>query len=274
MVRAIEEITVYQGIDPRQAAMVAGGGAAGLNAALIARRLGCRFTILPQFASALSATGGLIADVSRDFSASFVSSTADFKYDEINRTLQQLQNEAETFLHHLPGTQSVGRIEYHAEARYPYQVWELDVPLNTGAFATEADVSTLEGDFHRLHEEMFGFRDASQPVEVISWRVRATAEVPTPRLMGFSPEASPVSAPTERSAYFAGCGRVMARVVHKLDLRPGASYEGPAIVELPTTTIVVPPDAVLSVMESGDVAIEAIGDHRIQPSNPTGDYAA
>ena len=42
MVRAIEEITVNQGIDPRAAVLIGGGGAAGLNAVAIARRLGCR----------------------------------------------------------------------------------------------------------------------------------------------------------------------------------------------------------------------------------------
>ena len=42
MVGAIEEITVNQGIDPRAAVLVGGGGAAGLNAVAVARRLGCR----------------------------------------------------------------------------------------------------------------------------------------------------------------------------------------------------------------------------------------
>ena len=41
MVLAIEEITVNQGVDPRECLLVAGGGAGGLNAVAIARALGC-----------------------------------------------------------------------------------------------------------------------------------------------------------------------------------------------------------------------------------------
>ena len=46
--RAIEEITIHQGIDPREAVLVGGGGAAGFNAVAIARRLGCPEVIMPR----------------------------------------------------------------------------------------------------------------------------------------------------------------------------------------------------------------------------------
>src|SRR5581483_7888409 len=61
MVRAIEEITLHQGIDPRSAVLVGGGGAAGLNSVAIARRLGCPQLIVPAVGPALSAAGALIS---------------------------------------------------------------------------------------------------------------------------------------------------------------------------------------------------------------------
>ena len=57
MVQAILDITVNQGIDPAEAAFVAGGGAAGLNCVAIARRLGCRGVLVPETAAALAAAG-------------------------------------------------------------------------------------------------------------------------------------------------------------------------------------------------------------------------
>ena len=56
MVAAIEEITVNQGIDPTETAFIAGGGAGGLNCVAIARRLGCRRTLVPEPGAALAAS--------------------------------------------------------------------------------------------------------------------------------------------------------------------------------------------------------------------------
>ena len=57
MVAAIKEITVNEGVDPRESVLVAGGGAAGLNIVAIARELGCRRVLVPRTAGALSAFG-------------------------------------------------------------------------------------------------------------------------------------------------------------------------------------------------------------------------
>ena len=65
MVRAIEDITRRpQGIDPRDAVLVAGGGAAGFNAVAIARRLGCKRVVFPDLGAALSAVGGAASPTS------------------------------------------------------------------------------------------------------------------------------------------------------------------------------------------------------------------
>ena len=68
IVAAIREITIAQGIDPREVSIVAGGGASGLNIVPIARELGCRSVLLPATAGALSACGALYSDVVAEFS--------------------------------------------------------------------------------------------------------------------------------------------------------------------------------------------------------------
>lgn len=57
MVRAIHEITTNEGTDPREALIVAGGGAGGLNVASICAELGARTVVIPRTAGGLSACG-------------------------------------------------------------------------------------------------------------------------------------------------------------------------------------------------------------------------
>ena len=63
MVAAIKEITVNEGVDPRESVVIAGGGAAGLNIVAIARELGCGRVLVPRTAGALSAFGAQHSDM-------------------------------------------------------------------------------------------------------------------------------------------------------------------------------------------------------------------
>jgi N-methylhydantoinase A len=79
MVRVIEDTTLRQGIDPAAAALVAGGGAAGLNAVGIAGRLGCSEVLVPDVSAALSAAGALVSDIAKDFVVTFQTRTSRFE---------------------------------------------------------------------------------------------------------------------------------------------------------------------------------------------------
>ncbi|MBF6842106.1 hydantoinase/oxoprolinase family protein, partial [Acinetobacter baumannii] len=61
MVQAMADITVAQGIDPANAVLIGGGGAAGLNSTFIARRLGCKSLVIPETGAALSAAGAMMS---------------------------------------------------------------------------------------------------------------------------------------------------------------------------------------------------------------------
>ena len=119
MVHAIEDITVNQGIDPREAAIVGGGGAAGLNAVAIARRLGCAQVILPEVAAALSAHGALISELRAEYSGTLYTSTGGFDFNGVNALLNALEEKCRAFIAG-PGAGSLEQVvEFTAEARYP-----------------------------------------------------------------------------------------------------------------------------------------------------------
>jgi N-methylhydantoinase A len=231
MVHAIEEITVNQGIDPREAILVGGGGGAGLNAVAVARRLGCASVLFPSVGAALSAAGALLSELVAEFAVALPTSTAAFAYDDVNRVLASLDERCRV----LAG----GEVEHWVEARYPHQVWELELPLRAGRFGGPEDIAALLEDFHELHQEVFAVHDPASPVEVVGWRAR----VRVPLAGAGAPERAAAGnglGGGRRPAWFPETGRVEV-AVRPLD---GVTVlDGPAIVEAGLATIVVPPGA-------------------------------
>jgi len=256
MVSAIEEITLNQGLDPREAVTVGGGGGAGLYAATIARRLGSRTVVIPAVSAALSAAGALLSELTRDAQRTRLTTTRMFDFELANATIAELVDECRAFQEG-PGAGAVAsRIDLSVEARYPNQVWEIEVPLPVERFEGEADVRALEEAFHRVHEELFAFADRTSHVEIVAWRaqvrctLRGSTEVTTP------PPADEGAPDHVRPVYFSGHGRVDTDIRRYASLEPGAVLEGPLIVESPVTSVVVPPGASIQRLESGSLLLD------------------
>ena len=159
MARATEEITVNQGIDPRSAVLVGGGGAAGLNAVAIARRLGCPLLLFPDTVAALSAAGALMSDLSAEYAATLPSTSDAFDFVGVNALLAGLQERCNAFIAGPGAGSHKHKIELSVEARYQSQNWELPVQLRVTRFETSAQVEQLRQDFHTAHKEVFAIAD-------------------------------------------------------------------------------------------------------------------
>ncbi|MDF5758074.1 hydantoinase/oxoprolinase family protein [Spongiactinospora sp. TRM90649] len=252
MVGAIEEITGQKGIDPAQAVLVGGGGAAGFNTVAIGRRLGCPEVIVPVMGPALSAAGALISELSRGFEITCRTSDESFDFERVNAVLAELAERAQSFIDG-PGEGAVeSTIEFSVEARYPHQVWELEVQLGTDG-ALDADrLTRLSADFHEAHRDAFAVADPDSPIEFESWHARARCRITEPRL----PEADFGDASRqEREIYLPGVGPVRADVWRLGSMPVDKELRGPAIVETATTTIVVNDGASFSRRSSGTVHI-------------------
>ncbi|MGH3040606.1 MAG: hydantoinase/oxoprolinase family protein [Gaiellaceae bacterium] len=258
MVRAIEEVTTNQGIDPRTAVLVGGGGAAGLNAVAIARRLGSPSVVIPEAGAVLSAAGALLSDLMADFSAHRLTTSEDFDFDGVNRVLDELCQRGRAFLEGAAAGADAARLEITAEARYPHQIWELDVPLPVERFSSPDDVEALRRAFHDVHQGVFAIHDPASPIEIVGWRVRASCQQPSGELRRPRPSLVDVSS-TTRSSYFSDVGRIEATVRHFDALEPGAIVEGPMLVESPVTTVVVDPGATAVRTESGSLLLSPWG---------------
>jgi len=237
MVQAISDITVDQGIDPAEAVLIGGGGAAGLNSIYIARRLGCPTLLIPETGAGLSAAGALMSDLSNEYRATFFTTSDAFDLDGVNRTLDALRAEAQEFIEG-PGSSAVSSvIEFAVEARYASQVWEIEVPLATERFETASQLDELNEAFHAMHERIFAVRDPGSVIEYVGWTATARCGLreggPGRLVAGKTHEAA-----GKRSVYFAGDGAVEATVLDFNSMQSGEQHSGPAIIESPFTTVI------------------------------------
>jgi len=259
MIKAIQDITIAQGFDPRESALVAGGGAAGLNIGPIARELGCTRVVVPRAAAALSACGMQFADIMSEASASRVTLSGAFDRDGVNNALQRIEDELRRFASTLGSAGRTAAIEWSVEARYRFQVWELDVALPIDRFRGERDVAKLVQAFHATHERIFAVRDPASQVECLNWKGRIRVSLPKGATHAKRAPPRPAGRPHgKRHAYF-GTGRPIATPIYRgPDLEPGARIKGPAIVEEPTTTIVVYPGMRAMLSGAGSFILEVV----------------
>lgn len=242
MVQAIMDITVNQGIDPTQAAFVAGGGAAGLNCTAIGRRLGCRRVIVPETGAALAAAGALISDLTAHVQAMAHVESAAFDRERINGVLARLEEACAAFAAGPgAGARSV-TIDWSAEARYTDQAWEIEVPLRRSRFETAADLEALVADFHRTHQEIFAVSDPSAPIEAVSWNAEVRCRIGSPEPGRLTPKQDSAKL-APRRVRFTGTDWLEVDVWRFEALPAGTRIIGPAIVESDFTSIVIDPGA-------------------------------
>jgi N-methylhydantoinase A len=251
MAGAIEDITVSQGIDPRSAVLIGGGGAAGLNSVAIARRIGCRDVLFPDAGAAISAIGGLLCPLSDEHAEFHLERAGKFDIAAVNRILATLQLRCEAFLRRVTSGPR-GRITFSVEARYVAQIWEIKVPLQASRFNSADDLTALIDRFHLLHRDVFAFLDRYADIEFVCWRARASVDLRDQPLGTIARESPDRSTANRRRAWFDGAFHDVP-VLGLPDMPDDQPLEGPAIIETALTSIVIPPEA--SFRHQSDVGV-------------------
>ncbi|MCC7081814.1 MAG: hydantoinase/oxoprolinase family protein [Burkholderiales bacterium] len=256
MMGAVRVISVEQGEDPREFALVAFGGAGPLHAADIARNMGIRRVIVPPRPGLLSAIGLLHADIRGDFSLTRFMRAEPTNLGAINAGFAQLRAQAETWLAGEAGGDAQALYEWSLDLRYVGQNFELIQPCPS-ANVFPLTLEQVIAAFHARHREFYGYDMAGQPVEIVNLRVVVTVPRPQPPFERSSTGGNVVQALAEtRSVWFPETGFVNTPV-YKRDLLPaGTEFDGPLIIEQMDTTTVVPPKAGFRVDASGAMHLE------------------
>ena len=246
MSNAVTVVTVQRGLDPREFAMIVAGGAGPIHAAPIARELGIHTLLVPRESSVFCAAGMLLSDLKHTYihTCAMVGSLVDFGI--INEAVQNLRNRAlATFREEQVDGADV-TLDFSADLRYVGQFNEVEVPGFSASRADNAAWKQLVSEFHRLHNDRYGYSLPHAEVELINLRLSATGATKKPKTQKYElgSHASDHARKGERPAWFDN--RMMTAPVYDgLALQPGNRLSGPAIVEQATTTIVLPVDTEL-----------------------------
>jgi N-methylhydantoinase A len=252
MIQAIKELTINEGIDPSESALIGGGGAGGLNIVPIAQELGCRTVLGPRTAGALSASGMQFSDIITEAGASKLTASDGFDFDGVNKALADISARLDEFGGRLRqrGFTDLEK-RYYVEARYRFQVWELDVAVARDRFQEQAEVDALVQAFHRVHERVFAVHDLNNAVEFLNWRGRLIAKVNAPTLEPTRALPDLVATPDRTRSCFFEDAHVDTAIYLGDKLPVGAVVTGPAIIEEDTSTLVIYPDATARVSPGG-----------------------
>jgi len=242
------------GIDPPELTLVLYGGAGAVHGPLLASEVGIKRIVVPRTPSVFCAYGGLVCGLVHD-TVRTVHGTA-MTLDLLKRTFAELEGEGEAWLarQECDGYLTGHEIERSAEMRYRGQSFQTTVPLAPEAITGE-DLSTIEAGFHAEHERLYSHADPSAPVEYIELRTRilGALDAPRPSPVDWTGDGDAVTGHKVlrlNGATFDDCS-----VYRRDGLEPGRRVPGPAIIEQPDATVLVPDGFVAEVAAYGDLIL-------------------
>jgi N-methylhydantoinase A len=243
MERAIRRVSVEDGVDPRDSALVAFGGAGGLHATSLARRLDMAGVILPRLSGVFSALGLLLSPPRADAARSSRPGP-----DTLDEAVAEVLVEARRGLEARSDPSMSERVV--VDVRYVGQSHETTVPYQPG----EGWGRLLER-FHSAHRVRNGFARPSDPVEVVT--VRAEVEgAPSLRWDQLPDPVAEGDAKRGARSVLTVLGEVDATVWWRPGLAPGAEVVGPAVVEEPGATTFLGVGERAMVAEDGTLEVD------------------
>lgn len=255
---AMRSVSVMRGVDPRRYVIVNGGGAGGLHVAKIAQDLGVGQVICPAVAGGLCAFGMLAADVRQSALTTFPTNTDALDLDRVNAIYARMESDAREAMLRQGFADETISFERRVDAKYPYQTHHLMVELPGGVY-DESNVAALAERFHEQHERLYSYALRDMSVDMSGWRVTAIGQLPALPIVDapMGPVDSADAVVDTREIYFAEHGGYRPMPVYDGGaLRAGMVIEDGGIVELPTTTVTLFPQHVLTVRANGDFHID------------------
>lgn len=234
---ALRLVSVARGHDPREATLVAFGGAGGLFAADVGAALAVRESVIPRRAGVLSAWGLLGADEVHPLTRSVLVPLGAGSQHVLERTLAEMRREARRRF----GRQA--RLGASADLRYRGQSYEIEIAWG----------GSLEERFHRAHAARYGYARPGAPIEVVSLNLESRrsppggpSEIPGRGLAG---------PPRTRIPVDDGRRSRPGWLLRRAQLPPGFRATGPLVVLEDGATTYLPPGRALVVDHDGHLRL-------------------
>ena len=232
MAAAVRVVTLERGIDPRDFTLLASGGAAGVHVARLAEEFGIAEVVIPANPGVGSAVGLLTSDVVTDHVRTQVIDSVDADTAHIEAIYAELEATAVAEISAEGFAPNEIVLEREIDVRYRHQAHELTVPLHG------CDLDRAATAFNELYEQLYSIRQ-SDPVEFVNYRVRVIGPVSKPDWSTDEAAAAPPEPHSHRPAWSGG-EMTDTPVYRRHSLLPGPTIAGPAIIEEPSSTVVVP----------------------------------
>ncbi len=252
MADTVRTITIRRGIDPRDFALFAYGGAGPMHAAAIAQQLEIGEVIVPVHPGAFSAWGMLHTDVMQEFKRTYYHLWDHVAPAELEAAYKELEARGRESLAHegiAAGKMSFART---ADFRYEFQEYQIACDMPSGV----ADKAKVRKAFDAAYLKQYGHANAEARLEIVTLRVMAIGKLDRPGIVAPRPVAVPPA--RKRMVHFDG-RRHETAIVGRLGLAVGKGVKGPAIIEEPTATTVLPPGWKATIIKGGHMSLKRVG---------------
>ena len=259
MANAVRAVTTERGLDPRDFALVAYGGAGPMHAVDVARDLAVRRVVIPVAPGHFSAFGMLTADLRREYARTFVCRIDRANLDSTLEALYaELEREASAWLEHTQLTHQQISFERAADIRYVGQEHSVTMAIRAAFHEPDAH-RQIKQTFDDFHLQRFGHNAPDEDAELVAARVSIVGRLEKP---GRPPLRSGNGVPAaaarieERLVRFGDGEPVRADVYDRALLCRGDRFAGPAVVEEAGSVTSVPAGVTVEVNEYGHLLLE------------------
>ncbi len=258
MSRAIREVSIERGHDPRGFLLVVGGGCGPIHAWMLARELGLVEVLIPRVASNFCAFGEIVADLRHSYTRSTPCRISDADPAKLEALFAGMEEQGREVLAREGIAQKHIEIVRRFDLRYAGQMYECSVSMPMTTVTTDLLAEVIER-FHDAHEALYAYAERDNPLcELITVGSVVSGHLRQPAITNAAANGveEPTSPPTRPVFFETSGGFVETPVYQGASLPAGYSVAGPAIVEEVGTTVVVFDDAVLKVTPSAYRLIE------------------
>ena len=242
MASAIRVVTLQRGIDPREYAITAFGGAGPLHVVKVAEQFDIPTVIVPLSPGVKSAFGLLVSDLAYDYVATTIMSAAAADCAALDAAFARLEEHGRADLA-VEGEFGVGaEMQRSIDLRFANQALDIAIPM-PNVPVTQNAIRQVEARFRQLYFDLCGMRP-TDPCQIVNCRLRAVGMVTKPNLptVPAGDGNATRALKSSRQAYFSEAGGFVETAVYdRVQLLPGDVVSGPAIFEEPDSTTVCPP---------------------------------
>ncbi|UPK75183.1 hydantoinase/oxoprolinase family protein [Nocardioidaceae bacterium SCSIO 66511] len=255
--RGSSSVLARTGVEPKQTALIAFGGAGPVQACSLAQELRMPRVIVPASPGTLCATGAIMARPRADFIRTLNADVDGLDLATYTAAEAELRSQAAVWLER-NGFSDAGpsvSLQITGDMRYARQSYEIEVALP--AELGSAPSIALREAFEKTYAERYGITSPEQGIELVSLRLFAIVELPGRAGGHIAAAAGTEVADLGSRTIMHGEAPIEARVVPPERMATGQPVEGPAIISLPDSTIVVVPGYTAAMDEYGNVIAEA-----------------